>query len=153
MELKNISYDLKPRLLEIHGLIPALRLMVEQVSSSEGIKGTFEHFDVTTLKPRLEITIFRICQELINNIIKHSRAGFFSIQISQDDKSIKLIVDDNGIGFEKPRTSYDDSKLRGMGLISISERVEAFKGEISIDSTPGNGTVVAIEFPILDYLG
>ena len=153
MELKSISYDLKPRLLEIHGLIPALRLMVEQVSSSEGIQGTFEHFDVTTLKPRLEITIFRICQELINNIIKHSEASFFSIQISQDDQSIKLIVDDNGIGFEKPKTSYDDSKLRGMGLISISERVEAFKGEISIDSTPGNGTVVAIEFPILDYLG
>ena len=153
MELKNISYDLKPRLLEIHGLIPALRLMVEQVSSSEGIKGTFEHFDVTTLKPRLEITIFRICQELINNIIKHSKANFFSIQISQDDKSIKIIVDDDGIGFEKPKTSYNDSKLRGMGLISITERVEAFKGEISIDSTPGNGTVVAIEFPILDYLG
>ena len=90
---------------------------------------------------------------IINNIIKHSKASFFSIQISQDDDSIKLIVDDNGIGFEKPKTSYDDSKLRGMGLISITERVEAFKGIISIDSTPGNGTVVAIEFPIVDHFG
>lgn len=153
MELKNISYDLKPRLLEIHGLIPALQMMVEQVSGSEGIKGTFEHFDVSNIKPRLEITIYRICQELINNIIKHSKASFFSIQISQDEQSVKLIVDDDGIGFEKPKTNFNDSKLRGMGLISITERVEAFKGEINIDSTLGNGTVVAIEFPVLDYLG
>ena len=153
MELKNISYDLKPRLLEIHGLIPALQLLVDQVSSSENIKGYFEQFDVQKLKPRLEITIFRICQELMNNIVKHSKATFFSIQISQDQESIKIIVDDNGVGFEKPKTNYEDSKLRGMGLISITERVEAFKGDISIDSTPGNGTVVAIEFPVLDYLG
>ena len=152
-ELKNISYDLKPRLLEIHGLIPALRLMVDQASASESINGSFEHFDIGKLKPKLEITIFRICQELLNNIIKHSKATFFSIQISQDEQSIKLIVDDNGIGFEKPKTNYSHSKLRGMGLISISERVEAFKGQISIDSEPGNGTVVVIEFPEADSFG
>lgn len=146
MELKNISYDLKPRLLEIHGLIPALGLMVDQVSGKERIKGTFEFFDEIKIKPSLEITIFRICQELINNIIKHSQAKNFSIQISQDKESIKLIVDDDGIGFEKQKTSHDETKLRGMGLISITERVQAFKGNIDIDSSPGNGTVVAIEF-------
>lgn len=138
---------MKPRLLEIHGLIPALGLMVDQVSGKEGIKGTFEYFDEIKIKPKLEITIFRICQELINNIIKHSKAKNFSIQISQDQESIKLIVDDDGIGFEKQRTSPDETKLRGMGLISITERVQAFKGNIDIDSSPGNGTVVAIEFP------
>ena len=147
MELKNISYDLKPRLLEIHGLIPALRLMVDQISGKEGIKGTFESFDELKIKPKLEITIFRICQELINNIIKHSKAKNFSIQISQDEESIKLIVDDDGVGFEKQRTNQDETKLRGMGLVSITERVGAFKGIIDIDSSPGNGTVVAIEFP------
>lgn len=153
MELKNISYDLKPRMLEIYGLIPTLRLLVEQISSAENIKGTFEHFDVGNLKPRLEITIFRICQELLNNIIKHSKATIFSIQILQDSNSIKLIIDDNGIGFEKPRVNYNDSKLRGMGLISITERVEAFKGNISIDSSIGNGTVVVIEFPETESFG
>ncbi|MBU2491058.1 MAG: PAS domain-containing protein [Bacteroidetes bacterium] len=153
MELKNISYDLKPRMLEIYGLIPTLRLLVEQISSAENIKGTFEHFDVGNLKPRLEITIFRICQELLNNIIKHSKATIFSIQILQDSNSIKLIIDDNGIGFEKPRVNYNDSKLRGMGLISITERVEAFKGNISIDSSLGNGTVVVIEFPETESFG
>lgn len=150
MELKNISYDLKPRLLEIHGLIPALGLMVDQVSGKEGIKGTFEYFDEIKIKPSLEITIFRICQELINNIIKHSKAKNFSIQISQDEESVKLIVDDDGIGFEKQKTSHEETKLRGMGLISITERVQAFKGNIDIDSSPGNGTVVVVEFPVND---
>ena len=152
-ELKSISYDLKPRLLEVHGLVPALQMLVDQVSEREGVKGIFEAFDIEKISPKLEITIYRICQELTNNIIKHSNAKNFSLQISQDPDVIKIIVDDDGVGFDIDKLKFDKTKARGMGLVSITERVEAFKGNINIDSSPGNGTVVLIDFPINGSFG
>ncbi|MGD8780566.1 MAG: sensor histidine kinase [Ignavibacteria bacterium] len=148
-ELKRISHGLKPRILELHGLIPALRLLVEQASGKSGMEGIFESYDVQqNLNPKLSTTIYRISQELINNIVKHSKAKNFSLQISKDGDIIRLIVDDDGVGFDKDKLyKAPAKKLQGMGLINLAERVENLDGTLTIDSSPGNGTVTVVEFP------
>ncbi len=148
-ELKRISHGLKPRILELHGLIPALRLLVEQASGKSGMKGIFESYDMQNVNHKLSTTIYRIAQELINNIVKHSKAKNFSLQISNDDDIIRLIVDDDGVGFDKDQLNKAAAKkLQGMGLINLAERVENLDGTLTIDSSPGNGTVTVIEFPV-----
>ncbi len=148
-ELKTISHGLKPRILELHGLIPALKLLVEQASGKAGMEGIFESFDIPSLNHKLSTTIYRISQELINNIVKHSQAKNFSLQIFKDGETIKLIVDDDGIGFDKDKLyNAPAKKLQGMGLINLSERVENLDGTLTIDSSPDNGTVTVVEFPV-----
>ena len=144
-ELKKISYNLKPRMLDDLGLIQSLAILVKEVSREKQIKGSFEPNDFDErLDPNLEVNIYRICQELLHNIAKHSQATSFFLQIIKLDKSLKIIVDDDGIGFNPNRMG----KKSGMGLYNISERVANYNGVMHIDSNPGSGTVIIIEFPV-----
>ena len=145
-ELKSISYDLKPRMLEVHGLIPSLKMMVEQITQKSNMDGNFESYDVFDLPPKLEITVYRLCQECVNNIVKHSKANYFSVQLSILNDTLKIFIEDDGVGFNQEKVIA--RKKPGLGLVSLKERVEAFDGSLIMDSSEGNGTVVMIDFPL-----
>jgi signal transduction histidine kinase len=147
-ELKTISHILKPKILEELGLVPALRFLCNRISRETGINGSI---DVSGREERfnnkLEITLYRLTQEALNNIVKHSRAKIFNIQLMIGNESIKLIISDDGIGFELDDLLSSGESLTGMGLINMQERIEEFKGRLKIDSTPGKGTVIIVEIP------
>lgn len=92
----------------------------------------------------MEITIFRIIQELVTNTIKYASASEGTISITQHDNMLNIIVEDNGIGFD-PKTI---ERTDGMGLESIERRVEHLQGDIEIDSVIGRGTSVIIDIPL-----
>lgn len=146
-ELKEITYSLKPRLLEEMGLISAIRNLVNKVNKETGISGELNAIgEEIRFDERLEITLFRIVQEAINNIIKYSKATEYSIQFIYDETSIRLIVTDNGIGFDVISTLRGQGP--GMGLINMKERVESYNGSFKLDSFINNGTMLVAEIPI-----
>lgn len=148
-ELKEISYKLKPRVLEEMGLIPALKHLIEKTTRESNIKGSY---NVTGLNKRLdfnlEIYIYRIIQESLNNIIKHSNATEFNIQIVLELNLIRIMISDNGKGFDAAKALNNNGKLKGMGLINIQERIKNYDGKFKVESEIGKGTVLIIEIPL-----
>ncbi|WP_417351629.1 sensor histidine kinase [Flavobacterium alkalisoli] len=127
------------------GLIPTIRKMAEKISipgklSIEVMAVGFNK----RLENTIEIAIFRMVQELSTNIIKHSQATEASIQLTNHDENINIIIEDNGVGFPPAKTHTSD----GMGLNTIRKKVEQLGGTFTIDSTPGKGTTIIIDLPI-----
>ena len=147
-EVKNISYSLKPKMLEEMGLGIAIKYLANKAGTDTGIQveanviGEDIRFD-----SKLEIYIYRVAQEAINNILKYSKATSFSVQMLITSKIIRLIVSDNGIGFDVEETLNGKNNLKGMGLTNIRERVDTFHGIFKIDSEPGSGTMLVLEIP------
>ncbi|KAF2518419.1 hypothetical protein E0W68_08815 [Flavobacterium salilacus subsp. salilacus] len=127
------------------GLIPALKKLVQKVSIPKKLKVDFIPYGFNErLDNSQEITIFRIVQELITNIIKHAQATEASIQLTHHDDLINIIIEDNGVGFSTDKMNAED----GMGIASIQKKTEQLGGSFIIDSTPGKGTTILIDLPI-----
>ena len=144
-ELRRTSYELMPAKLLRLGLEPAIRDLCLNLLIKNGIQPSLEiNADLTALNPEQQLTLYRIIQELFNNIVKHSGAKDVLIQFNQFDDEISLVVEDDGKGFD-----VANQKLNGgLGLGSLSNRVNLLKGFLDIGSTPGEGTTVTVNFPI-----
>ena len=107
------------------------------------------NLEVVGLTERLENTIetvlFRVLQEVVNNIIKHAKASEVSIQLIKHEKELTLLVEDNGVGFNVEKTL---NEFEGIGLKNIQSRVAFLNGYVLFDSFPGKGTTVTIEIPV-----
>ena len=144
-KVRSIAHAKNSGVIANQGLLVAIQMMAEKISSANTIK--IEVIDYGLEKPienSLEISIFRIIQELTTNIIKHAKASEATINISQDQEDIAILIEDNGIGMD---SSQIDS-TKGMGLYSIKTRVEHLEGSFTIDSTPSKGTTVIINVPV-----
>jgi PAS domain S-box-containing protein len=147
-ETRNISHDLRPAVLDDFGLIPGLRMLAEEFSDATGIKAIFQHFQMDArLDPRLETTIYRICQEALNNIARHSGATEAAIEIFRKGCLLTFTVNDNGSGI--PAGYQDHRSFRaGTGLNNIKERVDLHNGRMQIISQKKSGTELLIEIPL-----
>lgn len=146
-ELRNISHQMMPRALQESGLVPALSDMLEKSLGNTDIQFEFEHHGVDDKRfdERKEISLYRIAQELVNNIIKHSEARAVSVQLLATKSHLMLVVEDNGKGFE-----YEDKANRnGIGLMNISSRVQAVHGELNYQPGPDQGTVATVRVPLV----
>ncbi|MDI3312061.1 MAG: sensor histidine kinase [Thermoanaerobacterium sp.] len=142
-EVRKIIYDLRPSVLDDLGLIPAVSKYINDFTNDTGINVDFitlsEH---KRLKPEIEITCFRVIQEALTNIRKHSKARNAVIRLEFGDRFISIIIKDNGIGFEK--TSQDNK----FGLLGMRERVQILNGKFEINSSPNEGTQIYISIPL-----
>lgn len=142
-ELRTISHQMMPRALEEKGFITALKELLENSFSAAKIKYEFEHLNISKHLPKkIEITLYRITQELINNIIKHSAATLVNIQLMKTENTIIFMVEDNGKGFAASRL-----KNSGIGLKNIKSRINIVKGSINFDSEH-TGTLTTIKIPL-----
>ncbi len=147
-ELKTIIYNLRPKILDELGLGPALTSLVHLITEQSGIKGSLDVNNLNgMLDKRIELFTFRLAQETLNNIMKHSGAEEFDLILQENKNNLRLIVSDNGNGFDIKATGTGDA-LNGFGLLNMKERVESFGGELKIDSTPGEGTVIMATIPV-----
>lgn len=140
-EVRNISHRMMPRALIDGNLQDAINdLFVKTFQYSE-IDYKFEHSNFTYKLPKtLEISFYRILQELVNNIIKHSKAKTIEVQLYETSKSVILHVEDDGVGSKNINSS-------GHGMFNIKNRVEMFKGKVNIDSEVNRGTSVTVSVP------
>lgn len=147
-EVREISRNLRPHQLDRLGLTKALQSMAAEVSRASGILISidFDSLD-RLLPPSLEIHLFRIVQELLNNIVKHSRASNARVAARLRAHQITLTIEDDGCGFDAERLSAG-SEHRGLGLSGIHERVCLLRGAARCDSRQAGGTRWAIDIPV-----
>ena len=143
VELRNIIFDLKPKIIEDLGLFNAVQDLSEHVSEVKKIKGSVDYIgEIWRFDSDTELYLFRIIQESLNNIIRHSEANEYSIQFIYSDKYLIIMISDNGHGFE-PNIIKNSNKN---GLLNMSERVKALNGKMTIQSSI-NGTILRINIP------
>ncbi len=152
VEVRRISFNLMPSVLSDFGIIPALKNLSEQVSKSSNIDVVFENeSNIQRLNKTVEINIYRITQEALNNAIKYAEADEVTIFVSNSDTCLTICISDNGKGFN---TSYLDSKVRsvssGNGIVNIQERTSLINGEFRIETGIGKGTKIMIKVPIVN---
>ena len=143
-ELRDIAFSLKPKLLEERGLVEALMTFVSKISESTGLKGEcFAQGFKERLDTLLELCLFRVAQESLQNIIKHSFATEFFIHLNRKNAFVLMTISDNGKGFE-----YSPEAGGGMGLFNMKERISKFNGKFKIDSPAEGGAIVIAEIPL-----
>lgn len=144
-EVRRISHNMASNVLSKFGLVAALQDLCEMLNASKKQKIELK---VTGLEGRLEnsteIHLFRICQELVSNALKHAKASVISLQITMRADVLSLIIEDNGVGF-KPEEAQQST---GMGLENLKARVAHLGGTMDIDSVIGRGTAFVIEVPV-----
>lgn len=142
-EVRSISHQMMPRALSELGLILAIEDMLDKSLKPNNFEYEFEQFGVEERLPEnIEISLFRILQELINNIIKHSKANHVSIQLLKNNRKIIMIVEDNGEGFKS------NVKSTGHGLLNIKSRLNTVHGEVNYEPCPKSGTTATIRIPL-----
>ncbi|MDA3943889.1 MAG: sensor histidine kinase [Bacteroidetes bacterium] len=144
-EVRAISHQMMPRILQEDGLIPAIEDMLEKSFKYSSITYQYEHFGIDKrFSENVEVSLYRIAQELINNIIKHSGANRVQVQLFRLKKMLVLLIEDNGSGFE-----FEKQKNKGIGLMNITSRVETVHGEFNLEPSPDSGTLATIRIPIV----
>lgn len=143
-KVRSIAHVKNSGVIANKGLLVAIQLMAQKVSAANSIDIEVVHFGLEKhLENSLEISLFRMVQELTTNIIKHASASHATINITQDKQGITLLVEDNGVGMDTSKITT----THGMGLHSIETRVEHLGGQFTIDSTPTKGTTIIIQIP------
>jgi PAS domain S-box-containing protein len=142
-EVKNISHDLMPDVLAQYGIKPAIENMISKLRSSSNVSVHCDLVDVDCrFSKEVEMGLFRICQELVNNSIRHSECQNVYVQLVNSGDHIALTVEDDGRGFEVKNT------YKGFGLHNIKSRAEVLDGNVEIDTSVGGGTVTTVEIPL-----
>ncbi|GKV56743.1 hypothetical protein NCCP2222_26900 [Sporosarcina sp. NCCP-2222] len=146
-EVRRIIYDLRPMALDDLGLIPTLRKYLATVMEYE--KGTIIHFmnngQERRFESNIEVAIFRLVQESVNNALKHGNSRDVWVKIEWLRDTMNIVIKDNGQGFDQSET-----KEKSFGIIGMRERIELLKGEMKIMSAAGNGTTVLFRIPLED---
>jgi signal transduction histidine kinase len=150
-EVRQITHDLRPYQLDRLGLTQAIRGIVRRVSENcptvfachvDEIDGLFGN--------ESEINIYRIVQEAVSNVIKHSGATEAAVVIKKQDSLLSICVRDNGRGFDAGPNGAGESPQAGFGLRGISERARILGGKTTIHSLPGQGVSLTVEVPLVD---
>jgi signal transduction histidine kinase len=147
-EVRQISRDLHPPQLDHLGLTRALEAMIESTAKASGIVFERKLDPVDDIFPQdASMNIYRIVQESLNNILKHSHAGWAEIKLERDVHDVQLRITDDGCGFEA-----DDAgeNRKGLGLKNIAERVRMLGGKLKLDSHIGSGTCVEVTIPFFE---
>lgn len=144
-EVRNISHNMMSGVLAKFGLIPALEDLQTRISETGKLKVNLYTSNITgALDGEQELQLYRIVQELMSNVLKHSEATETNIQLNENEDSVNLIMEDDGVGFNPQKLDVN----AGIGLSNLKARVAKLNGTLHIDSGLGSGTTVSIDIPI-----
>jgi signal transduction histidine kinase len=140
-DVRRLAVELRPKVLDDFGLVPALQRLTEGFVEHTGIAVDLEASSLTERLPReVETAIYRIVQESLTNVVKHARAERVSVLVTRADGRIKAVIEDDGTGF-------DPSEIDGggIGLVGMRERIELLDGTLTVESSATSGTTIAVE--------
>ena len=165
-DVRNLALELRPSTLDDMGLIPTLERYTRDYSQKFGIAVDFHTlgFDGTRLQPQVETALYRIVQEALTNVARHSGADMVSVLLERQTRAepvggdrdrpggsggrLLVIVEDNGRGFDADRLLHSSMREKRLGLFGMEERANLIGGELTIESRPGAGTTVFVEVPL-----
>jgi signal transduction histidine kinase len=144
-EVRSVSHNMMTNSLIKHGLISDVRDFINKLNQSAGLKINIETYGIEErLESTVEMILFRVLQEIVNNILKHAHATEVSIQFVKHEKELSLIIEDNGVGFDTKNLE----NFEGIGLKNIQSRINYINGKVFFDSYLTKGTTVNIEVPL-----
>jgi PAS domain S-box-containing protein len=144
--LHDLSYELHPARLQTLGLLESLRVMCSEFSHQRNIDVTLTAADSElplVIDPAVSLCVYRLTQEALHNVARHSHADEASVQLSYEGGDIYLQIADSGVGFE-----LHSSRHTGLGVVSMGERVGVLNGKLVIDTAPGRGTRIVARIPL-----
>jgi PAS domain S-box-containing protein len=147
--VRRLSRDLSPSILEDFGLTAALRWLIDNFRKNDSIQASLDIPDINDLfSPDRQIIIYRIIQEALTNIGKHSQAQNVSVITQKQDGQVSFIIRDDGTGFDSIRAAMREPPERGLGLAIMDERARMLGGSLDIRSQEGKGTRITLSVPI-----
>ncbi len=147
-EARRVSFNLMPSVLLNFGLVPSVKILCENMEKYGGLKvnqSYSENILLTTISFEKAITLYRLVQEAVNNILKHANAKNIFVSIENNATHINVLIEDDGGGFEINNKNKINT---GKGLSSMSQRAELSGGKCTIESNPGKGTKIDITIPL-----
>jgi two-component system sensor histidine kinase DegS len=148
-EVRRVANALSPPGLYDFGLYSVTKQLLDQIAKTSAINIHFDH-NIQNVRylPFIEATLYRIIQESTNNVLKHSKANFFELSLFQDENNLKLVMCDDGIGFNYSENKMNVGRSNGNGIRNIRDRAITIGAELTIISSPGNGCFIKINIPI-----
>jgi two-component system sensor histidine kinase DegS len=146
--LQRYARDLRPSILDQMGLVAALNWLTEEMGKELGIKTSVKSDKFPPLPSEIELAMFRIAQETLNNIRKHAQASAVNITVQLNSNNVKMSITDNGKGFSTSRLTGDLAREGKLGVLGMEERARLIGGNLQIKSEPGKGTTVIARAPI-----
>ena len=148
--VRRISRNLRPPMLESLGLVASIEWFVKDLESHTGIGFTLSvPPDTLRLDEKLAITLFRIIQEALANVVRHAGATWAEVKLEEKGGQIRLVIQDNGKGITKAQIEAPDS----LGLMGMRERVYSWGGEVHVKGQLGKGTTVSVIIPDIEFKG
>jgi len=146
--MRRLMFDLRPSILDDAGLAPAIENYINRMENQDGIRGVL-HVDggLGRLDSTVEVTIYRLAQEVLANVRKHSKATKLVVKVFRRGEMIEMIISDNGMGFDVKGVLNEVGYEEHFGLKSLIERAELVGGSVKIETCPGEGTEVTVLVP------
>jgi signal transduction histidine kinase len=150
-DLHRIALELRPSTLDDLGLIKAIRSLVEMWARHCRIECDFEpgNYDSEGVSSEIETALYRVIQEALNNVAKHSGAAHVSVVLSRTSEQVQAIIEDDGCGFDVDTKFQSGDGAGRLGLIGMKERLSGIAGQLQVESAPGEGTTLIIRIPIV----
>ena len=147
--VRRFGQDLRPPMLDDLGLLATLRWLVSELKEQYGIETDLRIVGVERrFAPEIELLLFRVVQEAMNNIGRHSQARKAEVSIEFGDDRTSVSITDNGVGFQPPESLGDLSRVGKLGFIGMQERVRLLGGSLTVQSDMGKGTTVIVDVPL-----
>ncbi len=149
-ECRRIQMDLRPSILDDLGLLAGLSWFCRRFQTTYSNIQIEREIEVEEgdVPPPLKIVVFRVTQEAMNNVAKHSKADLARLSLRKKDGRMELVFEDNGQGFDLEKVLDSDGTRRGLGLTNMRERIELSGGSFEIESTQGKGTILRARWPL-----
>ena len=144
-ELRSLIFQLRPADVESDGLAAALAKHVGVLRKAHPQEIELDVAGEPRLRPSIDEEVFRIAQEALHNALKHAAAARLQVRLDEGERRLRLTVEDDGVGFDPASPAH---RSRRLGLTSMEERAQALGGALTIASTPGAGTTIALEVPL-----
>lgn len=145
-QIRGLSRELRPTILDDLGLLPALEFLTDGISKRNGLTITVRGAVSEQLPPAAATALYRIAQEALTNVLRHAKATRAHVEILQAEDTVRCSIRDNGVGFDAPAVLSRRGE-RGLGLIGIRERAAALGGSLAIHATLGQGTELVVTIP------
>jgi signal transduction histidine kinase len=148
-QVRTLLFDLRPVILETHGLVPALESYLERLRQDSPVEFRLQvKGEVPRLNSRAEAAIFSIVQEAINNATRHAYAQHMAVIVECQDDGLEVTIRDDGMGFDLKEVDSGYGQRGSMGLLNMRERADMLNGELDIETDPGQGTAVRLRLPV-----
>ena len=149
-DVRRISSNLRPSVLDDFGLVTALKMLCKEFESLHALRTTCEVDSMTPghIDPHLEIALYRIAQEALSNVAKHAQASAVTLRLMYQNSAFRLEVEDDGKGIADGQPFHSRAPGHGLGLIGMRERTELLGGQFQVRTAPAKGTTIAVSIPL-----